>query len=222
MRIFTEPKTVRIPVRVQGNRLTFFYGGAFPNIKWDALAELTIPADSVEDPELLNKLTCEEDIEFIPAGTTLLVQLRRRLLGSIDADMTRYLELTAKRQISAQQSADLAAEYPDSAWAEIVLNTPLELRLRGSKAPQLGRCQCMIPFLERAAGTVNQAYTLLSEAFERKRVSRGGNCFRQVFSQDADEYWRPLDVARRRAVMAWEMRSWPAQLELKMPSRRRG
>ena len=58
----------------------------------------------------------------------------------------------------------------------------------------------MIPKLNnREAFSLNQAYTLISQKYEKHRGSHTGNVFNKVFYQEGDDYY-PLETLRNQIV----------------------
>ena len=82
-------------------------------------------------------------------------------------------------------------------YASIELEGDLEIELRGTKNPELCRCICSIPAKNGdKASSVNHAYTLLSEKFEKHRMTHTGNVFEQVYAQNENQQWVQLKVLR--------------------------
>lgn len=82
-----------------------------------------------------------------------------------------------------------------------ILQTDLYLRMRGTRAPTLEGCGCFIPALEECARSVNRAYTLISTAFEPRRISHVANVFSKVLYEDEKSgLWQKLDYLRERLL----------------------
>jgi hypothetical protein len=56
----------------------------------------------------------------------------------------------------------------------------------------------------KGATSINHAYTDLSETFEPWRISHTGNIYEQVFYQEKNEKWYPLEILRSRALQKAE------------------
>ena len=82
-------------------------------------------------------------------------------------------------------------------FVAIELNQPLKLLLRGEKRPKLISCKCTIPVLDLEAESLNHAFTLITDAFEPERISRGGNVFNNLAAPDGDGHWELLDDVRK-------------------------
>ena len=58
-------------------------------------------------------------------------------------------------------------------------------------------CPIDIPFLNKKAVSVNQAYTIISTEFEKYRRSHTGNVFNKVYYKDENtNTWSKLDNLR--------------------------
>ena len=85
-------------------------------------------------------------------------------------------------------------------FVEITLNADLWLQVRGDQEARLSSCPCNISALNKEAESLNQAFTLISEAYETKRLSHSGNVFERVYAQDERGNWQNLDEFRLRAI----------------------
>ena len=178
-----EAKTIRVPVKVVGGRLTYFYGGDLPKLKEGIVGDLVIPAFGVEAKEVRQKLLAVRNVPLLPASTVLLVRIS-------DQSIPKILKSHICREM-----LDGAKDTP---CVDIVLQEPLAMLWRGSKPGSLRPASCEIPALRRLqAGSVNQAYRFVSEAFEPHRRSHSGNVFQEVFVQRGHA-WHPLNELRSR------------------------
>jgi hypothetical protein len=51
-------------------------------------------------------------------------------------------------------------------------------------------------FVPTVAISLNHAFTMLSKAYEKHRISNTGNVYSRVFYQDRNKHWYPLDDLR--------------------------
>ena len=84
--------------------------------------------------------------------------------------------------------------------SEVVLLEPLFLSVDGSERAKLDDRRCGIFLMNAEAESLNQAFTLLSQAFETERLSHTGNVFRQGFTHQNGR-WLCLDDLRLVRVM---------------------
>ena len=85
-------------------------------------------------------------------------------------------------------------------FVKILLKEPLKFILSGIKRPRLKSCACIIPSLNnQKVRSLNQAYMLISQHFEKHRRSHTGNIFHKGYYQDEeDEIWYPLNNLRNK------------------------
>jgi len=72
------------------------------------------------------------------------------------------------------------------------------MNLHGVTQGKFQNCLCEIPALSETAQSVNNAYTSISRAYEKKRLGHGGSVFIKVYFKDSDNFWKPLNVLRER------------------------
>jgi hypothetical protein len=94
------------------------------------------------------------------------------------------------------QSFEQKGLAPKYWFVEVRLEQPLYLRIRGDQEARLEKCDCLIPALSESATSINHAFTIVWEAFERKRQSHTGNVFERVFAF-TENRWLSLDDLRR-------------------------
>ncbi|MEH1868186.1 MAG: Shedu anti-phage system protein SduA domain-containing protein, partial [Nostoc sp.] len=80
-------------------------------------------------------------------------------------------------------------------FVELVLKDDLKLNIN---TDSLSKCKCYVPALDCISDSVNIAATLISEKFETHRKSHTKSVFREVFFQDIDYIWKPLQKQRER------------------------
>lgn len=191
---------VTLPVKRVSGRWEFFYGGDLP-VKDGTMGELTISVDQISDERFRLKVTQELTIKILDQGTPLLVALsdrssNRAQIGpwpnprplKLPVGTTRlervHLGPPRKKPQPAAPTADADAE-PEGGG--------LFLKLKGLERCELQGSTVLMP--EGVAGpatSLNHALTLLSQAYEKHRISNTGNVYTRVFYEDSDHRWYPL------------------------------
>ena len=161
-------KTIVIPVQITNGTVNYFYDGPFPKITENTVGELVIPESAVKDKEAINFLTEEWQIEIFPKDTTFYVELKP---SGADGKSLLSLPLADRHKSDSRK------------FAEVITKEPLNLILRASKRPKLATVKCNIPILNTEATSLNHAYTLLSQAYEKDRISHVSNVFNTVYFQ---------------------------------------
>lgn len=198
-----EP-TVRIPVRISSEgEPEFFYGGPLPPMLPGTIGDLTVPEYAVQDQGFLDLLRRSDTKEMFPADTVLFVSLSHRYTeDQVGKDNDYLLRVRERTPDTHGHQAWLTGNerlplLPHGLWTPIILRESLILHLRGTKAGELFGCKCYLPALEVEAGSLNEAYTQLSTAYETRRRSHTGNVFDKVyFLNGKAQCWQPLDVRR--------------------------
>ena len=192
-------KNVALPVRIVKGRVTFFYskGGKMPALQDGAIGELVLPEYAVLDGTVKQAIAEEREVRLLESGEPVLLGYNGNLIEA------EYRERTQKWDDTLPMVAGLTC------LVQVFMTEPLSLLLRGTKKAQLRGGACKIPALDGAeAGSLNQAYTLISQQFQPSRRSHTGNVFRVAFCRDRDEdgceRWRRLDDLRDRHVAEYE------------------
>lgn len=224
--LWTEKTTV--PVKRVGDRWEFFYGGDVP-VKDGTMGELTISTNQISDPAFLQRVTKEATFKVLDEGTPLLVAL---------SDHSQK----GGRIGNWPEPHPLNVPPGTTRWAEVKLGPPQKtaVRLQAELIPETGglwikvkgleRCELtsgtvVLPdgvqmpdrFADRSVKSLNHAFTLLSQTYEKHRISNTGNVYTRVFYRDKDECWYPLDDLRSGVQVTQERRllfdTW-AQVEM--------
>lgn len=175
-------KTVVIPVQIKNGTVNFFYDGPFPKITENTVGQLIVPESAVEDKETVNFLTEERRVEIFPKGTRFFVELK-----PTPPDVKCLLSLPLPDRLKSDNRR----------FAEVIIEEPLNIVLRASKHPRLDVVKCTIPILPAEATSLNHAYTLLSQRFEKDRISHVSNVFNTVYFQHPyNDGYQPLDDIR--------------------------
>ena len=191
-----EPeRLVRIPVRVHGDRLEYFYGGPLPEVCDGAIADLVLGKGSLKNPDDLKRFNEKRTVPFLSKGTLLLMLLK-------------------PSPITPERLEKLLACTNEMPWtpgwthaAEVVLQQTQYLEFRGSKQARLSPVKCQVVPLNREAQSLNHAYTMLSAFFEKQRRSHAGNVFQlAAFFDQGLKRWRTLDELREQLMPLYEQR----------------
>jgi len=193
-----DERTIEIPIITRGGKVGFFYGGPLPKLKEGQVGSIQIPALAFENPQDVTLLTVQETVSILPSGTELQVHMSQR-----EDVMTLPEGLTRLRAINPV--------WGRGGYAQIRLEEDLRLTFRGAKKPLLEPCKCHVPWLGKSVDSLNQAYTRLSEKFEKHRLSNTGNVFAKVFYlPEKQTTWRSLDSLREQHQAVFEARVFQA------------
>ncbi len=193
---------VTVPVKRVGDRWEFFYGGDVP-VREGALGELTVSADQITDERFKQRVSQELNLKVLDEGTELRVALsdretNGRRIGNwpdpfplgIPAGTTRFEPIWLGPVLSKDGEPPLFAEEERGGlWLKLKGLDKCELQTSTVKLPE--GCSAS------SALSLNHAFTVLSERYERHRISHTGNVYARVFYQDRNKRWYPLDDLRR-------------------------
>lgn len=195
---------VTLPVKRVGDRWEFFYGGDVP-VKEGTLGDLTVETDQITDERFRQRVTRELTVKILDEGTPLLVALSDRSTNGAQAGHWPERYPTAVPEGTSRfERVTLGPPKPKLVPASAVPKPGtaperggLFLKLRGLERFEL---QCSTvrmpePFKEPAS-SLNHAFTLLSQMYERHRISNTGNVYMRVFYQDRDGQWYPIGDLR--------------------------
>lgn len=167
-----------------------FHGGPLPKIEVGAIADLVIESHYLKDPADISRLETEKTVAIQEKGSVLMARISSNFCGD-KKDLIRDLKVAP------------SLGFPVG-FALIELSEPLNLTLVSGKSAHLNDCACLLPTMENAqARSVNHAFTLLSQHYETKRRSHGGNVFNTVYFNDKN-VWRPLQDLRSRCEAEFE------------------
>lgn len=204
--LWTE--TVTVPVKRVGDSWEFFYGGDVP-VKDGTLGELSFRVNAIADETFRQRVTSETRFKVLDEGTTLLVALSDRdrpnpnpyagfdakhFPQSIPPGTTRWETVHLGTPKKKEKSLNRAVQQ------ELFSETGgLWLKLKGLEKCELVSSSIVMPkgFKPTSATSLNHAFTLLSQKYEKHRISHTGNVYTRVFYQDRDTCWYPLDDLRR-------------------------
>ena len=203
--LWTEKTTV--PVKRVGDRWEFFYGGDVP-VKDGAMGELTISTNQILDTEFLQRVTAELTVKVLEEGTSLLVALSDRSQnGSRIGDWPTPFPLNVPLGTTRWARVELGPPQQKAILpqADSIPETGgLWLKVKGLERCELSSSSILLPdgiqmpmgFSDRSVKSLNHALTLLSQTYEKHRISNTGNVYARIFYQDKDECWYPLDDLR--------------------------
>ena len=185
-------KTVVIPVSIKDGKIEYYGDGEMPKLHDVTIADLIVPAYAFKDRSELQELSEEKTELILIKGTQLLVQIAVKRANSLDKRLLSHLEFTRE---TYQPLKDIKG-LNNAEFVEIELSDDLKIMLRGTKKATLNRCQCTIPILNnQKANSLNHAYTLISQKFEKHRISHSGNVFKDIYYKK-DAKWLPIDSFR--------------------------
>ena len=179
-------KTYRIGVRFDGQTLTLLDGAPlFPSLRKGCVAELIVSPESVTNQLLEGRLAAETTVKLVDAESYLMVGVSPNMLDTFREGLVDAVDVP------------IVSQY---VFVPIRLEWPLLLRVRGDQEARLSECSCTIPSLNATAKSLNHAFTLISEAYETKRLSHSGNVFERIYAEMSPGWWRSLDNHRTQAL----------------------
>lgn len=194
---------VTVPVRRVGDRWEFFYGGDVP-VKDGTLGELSFGTNRIADEDFLRRVTAESTFKILEQGTSLLVALSDRSnggshVGPWPSPFPLAVPPGTTRWECVHLGPPKSKDTPGAQQALLPETGGLWLKLKGLERCELSSSTVMMPkgFPEPTAISLNHAFTLLSRAYEKHRISNTGNVYTRVFYQDRDKCWYPLDDLRQ-------------------------
>jgi hypothetical protein len=221
---------VRIPVRLVDGAWEYFDGRGLP-IMDGARGTLVIDKHAVLDEDFLDHLTRRSAYKILPEGTELLVALtikpepgfepgiEQHLLGAHDVGVhpighAQYRRLSSSTRFVKVQIGQPTEIDPFESTNE---SGGVWLLLEGAESKSLRTSQVMLPpgVSPEPAISLNHAYTLLSEKYEPWRKAHTGNIYQQVFYEEKNKQWYPLEIPRRAAIAEDEhqlVREWWAAI----------
>jgi hypothetical protein len=209
-----ESKTIKIPVIIKNGQIIPTDPGL--NLKDRTIGELTILATSVPDEKKRQELLATVKIEIVPPDTMLLALMKPYSdFGAFlnpDVKDTLPPELMEHAFNPRERGENIVGPIDGGILIPFIIRMPLKMELRGgSKTARLDFCHCDIVTLQKEAGSVNHAYTVLSEVYEPRRMSHTGNVFTKIYYLNVHKrLWEPLEAIRQTQMMKTSM-SQPEQ-----------
>lgn len=176
-------KTIVIPVLIKNGKIQRLDGNELPEIK-DVKAKLIVPAHAIKDKQEVISLSDEKDIFILKSGSILLAQVTIKPPMVSEQQLSYINDVRDKYRGYKNLTGCLVADC----LVEIELRTDLSMTIRGTKKAKLIGCECYIPFLDVPAYSLNHAYTLISQEFEKWRISHSGNVFEGMYYLKDDKW----------------------------------
>lgn len=188
---------VTLPVKRVGNLWEFFYGGDVP-VKEGTVGELTISAESITDEAFRTRVSQELVVKVLHEGARLHVALSDQSnngarIGawpevfppSVPSGTTRFECITLGPIKPKSRQLDLVT---------VVEAGGLWLKLKGLERIELVGSTVLMPqgFATPTAISLNHALTLLSQEYEKHRISNTGNVYTRIFYEEPSGRWFPL------------------------------
>lgn len=204
---WNNPDRVNLPVKLVDGRWELLYGGS-TGIREGAYGELRVAVSSIEDEEVRTRLTQAVTVKVLDEGAELLVALTDRehqwrlndLLAVNPTDLPAgSTRLTRIRIGPKSPSTERIDAERGGLW----------IRQRGVDRTELVCSGIWMPeeFDPEVASSLNHACTLLSERYEKHRISHTLNVYQHVFyleSGDPQPRWHPLDALRNGVIASME------------------
>lgn len=190
---------VTLPVKLVDGRWELLYGGS-TGAGEGTFGELRVAVSSIEDQAIRERLTKTVTVKVLDEGTELLIALRDRSVCQrfeewppVDsADVPGGCTCFERVWIGpASRSTEPIDPESGGLW----------IRQRGVDRTELVCSGVVMPqgVAPKVASSLNHACTLLSEQYEKQRISHTLNVYRHVFYLEAagqEPRWRPLDALR--------------------------
>ena len=206
---------VTVPVKRVGARWEFFYGGDVP-VKEGTLGELSVSADQITDDRFRQRVSQELTVKILEEGQALLVALSDRSASGgrigtwpdiypqeVPAGTTRFERITLgpPKPKASDKHKDVQPELDG-----VAETGGLWLKLKGLERSELAASTVVMPkgFKPEVALSLNHAVTLLSQEFEKHRISNTGNVYTRVFYCEPSGKWYPLNDLRQGVQAAGE------------------
>lgn len=198
---------VTLPVKLVDGRWELLYGGN-TGVREGTYGELRVAVSSIEDEEVRQRLTQTSVVKVLDEGAELLVALRdrecRRLainhpaIDPVDMPLgcTRFERIKIGPKTRSTERIDLER---GGLW----------IRQRGVDRTELACSSVRMPegFDPEVASSLNHACTLLSEKYEKHRISHTLNVYQHVFyleSGNPQPRWHPLEDLRNGIIAGME------------------
>ncbi len=205
-------KTIRVPVSLVEGRWEFLYGGAVKVVE-GAQGELHLHRDYFTDRQFLEALTELRRVTILNEGTELRVAVT--LKGEKMLPEHRALI----KPHTAVWSPPNSQQHGHSSFISIYLGGPtrrqmsrnvfkggLFLMLEGMEPRSIE--SGMVYFPEELnlepVGSLNYAFTCLSEILEPWRMAHTGSIYKRVHYQESDGVWYPLQFLRDKEMLIAE------------------
>ena len=203
---------VTVPVKLVDSRWELLYGGS-TGIREGTYGELRVPMASIEDQDVRRRLGQTVTVRVLDESTELLVALT-------DREYRWRSNEPSVRDASVIDAADLPEGCTRIEPIRIGTKSPktahidaerggLWIRQRGVDRTDLLCSGIRMPegFDPVEAHSLNHACTLLSERYEKHRISHTVSVYKHVFYREPDgarSRWHPLDDLRNGVIAGME------------------
>lgn len=173
---------VRIPALLKPDgTLVPWASESWPKVLQECMVDVTVPLWSLTDEAERGELARELEMALLPLGSEVRFRISR---SGVPAELLKHV-------------IENEPVFPDpGASVSVMLRSELRLVVRPSRRSQLMDVDCVIPAINKKASSLNEAYKVLSEAFEPHRRSQGGNVYLKGHYLD-EGWWLQLDALRR-------------------------
>lgn len=203
-------KLIRVPVKLVDGDWEVIYGGPV-RVADGAVGELHLDREFFDDHAFLKALTTKHVVDVLPEGTELRIALTAKQVPSV-----------LHRHMVSEPMSHLSGSVNDSTrFVSVTLDAPtrlqrrkglmsggLRLRLEGMEPRSMESGLVKLPdtdgLLPRTVESLNQAFTVLSRAFEPWRKAHTGSVYQRVFYQESNGKWYPLQTLRNRTMVEAE------------------
>ena len=179
-------KRLRIGVRVEESGIVLLDGRPLPQLHQGSVGEIVFAPESFVDEKIRTGLIDETRVPFLAKKTLIMMGMSPSVIGD-----------AARKGLIHPDSLRI---FSEDMFIEVILEADQLLQVRGDQVAKLAPCPCFIPALDRKAGSLNHAFTLISEAYETLRRSHSGNVFLKAYANGDSGRWVSLDEFRLRAI----------------------
>jgi len=179
-------KSAKIPVKFVNGQLRLLNGDPLPGLKENQAFDIILPATSFENDADRMRFTLKQSVILFPPSMELWITFNPA--GCILEKFLKGNELDIRRDMP-------------SGWigTKVITIHPLSMQIQGIYGGTMEQCGVSIPILGTEVGTLNQAYTDLSQAFEPRRISHVGNVFRRIWYSE-NGGWYQLEEKRKETL----------------------
>lgn len=204
-------KKLRLPVRLVEGVWELEFGGAIP-VQDGQTAELVVPFSAITDPKLARAMKTVSVIRILERGAKLRAYLATKELEGVSSEQRDQLLTWDNWRNEVALGAIESWSAGPFGFFELTIGPPtpkqssdlytaeggLWLIVEGGKAKglqssrfELPECVSTVP-----AGSLNHAFTILSEVYEPWRISHTGNVYDRFLYQETNGRWYPLSHLR--------------------------
>lgn len=179
-------KRLRIGVRVEESGIVLLDGKPLPQLHPGSVGEIVFAPECFVSEKIRTGLTDETRVPFLAKKTLIMMGMSPSVIGD-----------AARKGLIHPDSLRI---FSEDMFIEVILEADQLLQVRGDQVAKLAPCPCFIPVLDRKAGSLNHAFTLISEAYETLRLSHSGNVFLKAYAEGDSGKWENLDELRLRVI----------------------